>query len=110
GSTLTLYSGNTLSGSLLTDWTDRTKALTLFEGVDGLYFNNDIVGAQVGVEYDASTVFDGMTGYSLLMTGGTDGKDYTVQLVQSAPTPEPTTATLSLLALMGLAARRRRKA
>ena len=109
GSTLTLYSGNTLSGSLLTDWTDRTQALTLFEGVDGLYFNNATEGAQVGVEYDASTVFDGMTGYSLLMTGGTGGKDYTVQLVQNAPTPEPTTATLSLLALMGLAARRRRR-
>ncbi|MGN0820349.1 MAG: PEP-CTERM sorting domain-containing protein, partial [Akkermansia sp.] len=107
GSTLTLYSGNTLSGSLLTNWTDRTQSLTLFSGVDELILNGSVATADF--EYDASTVFDGMSGYSLLMTGGTDGKDYTVQLVQSAPTPEPTTATLSLLALMGLAARRHRR-
>ena len=109
GSSLTLSGGNTLDGSLFTNW-NQQSALTLFEGVDRLYLNGATESAQVGVEYNASTVFDGMTGYSLLMTGGTNGKDYTVQLVQNAPTPEPTTATLSLLALMALAARRRRKA
>lgn len=47
--------------------------------------------------------------YWLEQTGsGTDGGDFTVSIVAQA-TPEPTTATLSLLALAGLCARRRRK-
>ncbi|MDD6813883.1 MAG: MYXO-CTERM sorting domain-containing protein [Akkermansia muciniphila] len=107
GSTLTLYSGNTLSGSLLTGWTDRSQALTLFSGVDELVLNGTTATADK--TYDASSVFSGMSGYNLVMTGGTGGQDYIVQLVQSTPSPEPTTATLSLLALMGLAARRRRR-
>ena len=107
GSTLTLNSGITLSGSLLTGWTDRSQALTLFSGVDELVLNGTT--ATVDTTYDASSVFSGMSGYSLVMTGGTAGQDYIVQLVQSTPLPEPTTATLSLLALMGLAARRRRR-
>ncbi len=107
GSTLTLNSGITLSGSLLTGWTDRSQALTLFSGVDELIL--DGVTATADTSYDASSVFSGMSGYNLVMTGGTGGQDYIVQLVQSTPMPEPTTATLSLLALMGLAARRRRR-
>ncbi|MCI7005071.1 MAG: MYXO-CTERM sorting domain-containing protein [Akkermansia muciniphila] len=107
GSTLTLNSGITLSGSLLTGWTDRSQALTLFSGVDELVLNGKTATADT--TYDASSVFSGMSGYNLVMTDGTGGKDYIVQLVQSTPTPEPTTATLSLLALMGLAARRRRR-
>ncbi len=47
--------------------------------------------------------------YWLEQTGsGTDGGDFTISIVAQA-TPEPTTATLSLLALAGLCARRRRK-
>ncbi|MCI6982566.1 MAG: hypothetical protein MR894_10240 [Akkermansia muciniphila] len=107
GSTLTLNSGITLSGSLLTGWTDRSQALTLFSGVDELVLNGTTATADA--TYDASSVFSGMSGYNLVMTGGTGGQDYIVQLVRSTPTPEPTTATLSLLALMGLAARRRRR-
>ncbi|MGN0810313.1 MAG: beta strand repeat-containing protein [Akkermansia muciniphila] len=107
GSTLTLNSGITLSGSLLTGWTDRSQALTLFSGVDELVLNG--ATATADKTYDASSVFSGMSGYNLVMTGGTGGQDYIVQLVQSTPSPEPTTATLSLLALMGLAARRRRR-
>ncbi|MCI7698271.1 MAG: hypothetical protein MSQ05_02635 [Akkermansia sp.] len=112
GSTLTLNSGITLSGSLLTGWADHSQALTLFTGVDSLTLVSGATAttAEVGKTYDASSVFanEGMGNYKLQMVG-TDG-DYTVQMVQNAPTPEPTTATLSLLALMGLAARRRRKA
>lgn len=106
GSDLTLYSGNELAGSLYTSW-DGQSALTLFTGVDKLTIGTD--EAVADKEYKASTVFSNIgDGYSLKMLSGTDG-DYIVQLVQSTPTPEPTTATLSLLALMGLAARRRRR-
>ena len=109
GSTLTLNSGTTLSGTLFDNW-DKTQALTLFTGVDGLTIN----GAQAGegTLHAASDVFsnEGMSNYSLKMTGGAGGQDYVVQLVANNPSPEPTTATLSLLALIGLAARRRRKA
>ncbi|MDD6814175.1 MAG: PEP-CTERM sorting domain-containing protein [Akkermansia muciniphila] len=111
GSTLTLGSGITLSGSLLDSWMDRSNALTLFSGVDGLTVNGVSVAAGETNGVKASDVFgDSWSNYSLVMTGGTNNKDYNVQLVQTSDVPEPTTATLSLLALMGLAARRRRKA
>ncbi|MCI7699185.1 MAG: hypothetical protein MSQ05_07335 [Akkermansia sp.] len=110
-STLTLGSGITLSGSLLDSWMDKSNALTLFSGVDGLTVNGASVAAGETNGVKASDVFgDSWSNYSLFMTGGTNNKDYNVQLVQTSDTPEPTTATLSLLALMGLAARRRRKA
>ena len=111
GSTLTLNSGINLSGSLLDNWTERSNALTLFSGVDGLTVNGKTVSDGVDNGVDASGVFgSNWSNYKLVMTGGTNNKDYNVQLVQTSDTPEPTTATLSLLALMGLAARRRRKA
>lgn len=111
GSTLTLNSGITLSGSLLQNWTERSNALTLFSGVDGLTVNGVSVAAGETNGVKASDVFgDSWSNYSLVMTGGTNSKNYNVLLVQTSDTPEPTTATLSLLALMGLAARRRRKA
>ena len=108
GSDLTLYSGNELAGSLYDSW-DKKSDLTLFTGVDNLYIGSD--EAVADKEYEASSVFSNIgDGYSLKMLSGTAG-NYSVMLVQSSnPTPEPTTATLSLLALMGLAARRRRKA
>ena len=111
GSSLTLQSGNELQGSLYSNW-DGSGTLDLFTGVDSLTLGSGdtAITAEVGKTYDASSVFanEGMGNYKLQMVG-TAG-DYTVQMVQNAPTPEPTTATLSLLALMGLAARRRRKA
>ena len=108
GSDLTLSSGNELAGSLYDSW-DKKSDLTLFTGVDNLYIGSD--EAVADKEYEASSVFSNIgDGYSLKMLSGTAG-NYSVMLVQSSnPTPEPTTATLSLLALMGLAARRRRKA
>ena len=109
GSTLTLSSGVTLSGDLLTGWTDRTQALTLFSGVDALTLgtgsaSDEAITKEDGV--DASTYFTnlGKGEFLLTYTGATGGG--TVSLMN---VPEPTTATLSLLALMGLAARRRRR-
>ncbi|MGN0811548.1 MAG: beta strand repeat-containing protein [Akkermansia muciniphila] len=105
GSDLTLYSGNELAGSLYTSW-DKKSALTLFTGVDNLTIGTEVAVADK--EYKASEVFSNIgNDYSLKMTGSTG--NYIVQLVQNTPAPEPTTATLSLLALMGLAARRRRR-
>ena len=111
GSSLTLQSGNELQGSLYSNW-DGSGTLDLFTGVDSLTLGSGdtAITAEVGKTYDASSVFanEGMDNYKLQIVGST--KNYTVQMVKNAPTPEPTTATLSLLALMGLAARRRRKA
>ena len=109
GSTLTLSSGVILSGDLLTGWTDRTQALTLFSGVDALTLGTGAAsGGAITKDdgVDASTYFTnlGQGEFVLTYTGATGGG--TVSLMN---VPEPTTATLSLLALMGLAARRRRR-
>ena len=47
---------------------------------------------------------------TLVVTSESENTGYVVSNINLTQTPEPTTATLSLLALMGLAARRRRKA
>ena len=52
------------------------------------------------------TVFSNQGANSYNLSFGNDG----VVSLMTQDTPEPTTATLSLLALMALAARRRRKA
>lgn len=110
GSTLTLISGGSskLLGVDLS--TVTTSGLTLFTGVGGFSTGwSDTASADAVTIDDAHDIFGNLTAgaYSLRYTGGTDGD---VLLIANNPTPEPTTATLSLLALMGLAARRRRKA
>ena len=117
---LTLGSGLTLNllnlGKLTTD-----DSLKLFSGVTSLTFtqlNETGVGTSTTTtdaitiedKLDASTVFSGLgkDDFWLTYTGSADGG--IVTLVAQRDVPEPTTATLSLLALMGLAARRRRKA
>ncbi|MGN0820467.1 MAG: beta strand repeat-containing protein [Akkermansia sp.] len=109
GSTLTLFAdGNSVLSGI--DFTTVTATgLTLFKGVDGFSTSWDSASTDAVTIDDASTIFGNLdTGaYSLRYTGGTNGD---VLLIANNPTPEPTTATLSLLALMGLAARRRRKA
>ena len=119
---LTLGSGLTLNllnlGKLTTD-----DSLKLFSGVTSLTFtqlNETGVGTSTTTtdaitiedKLDASTVFSGLgkDDFLLTYTGGTGVGDGIVALVAQRDVPEPTTATLSLLALMGLAARRRRKA
>ncbi|MDO4528532.1 MAG: PEP-CTERM sorting domain-containing protein [bacterium] len=67
-----------------------------------------IVTAGLRVDYDAN----GTAGVMIGNTGAIDGKAFPVVTFSgkiSPAIPEPTTATLSLLALAGLAARRRRK-
>ena len=109
GSTLTLFADGT-SELLGIDLSMVTATgLTLFTGVDGFSTDWDPASDDAVTIDDAHDIFGNLTAgaYSLRYTGGKDGD---VLLIANTPTPEPTTATLSLLALMGLAARRRRKA
>lgn len=107
GSTLTLGSGITLTATDYVHINNITKdtEITLFSSVDSVTYGTGSTSL-TSTEVDASNVF------SHLNTG-----DFTIRfdngdviLKANNNVPEPTTATLSLLALMGLAARRRRKA
>ena len=115
---LTLGSGLTLDllnlGKLTTN-----DSLELFSGVTSLTFtkldeggngtDTTTTSAITTGEIDASTVFSGLgkDDFWLTYTGSADRG--IVSLVAQRDVPEPTTATLSLLALVGLAARRRRR-
>lgn len=109
GSTLTLFADGTSELLGIDLSTVTATGLTLFTGVDGFSTGWDPASDDAVTIDDAHDIFGNLTAgaYSLRYTGGTDGD---VLLIANNPTPEPTTATLSLLALMGLAARRRRKA
>lgn len=109
---LTLSGALTLNGSLemsgikltATDymhWNNIAKdgELTLFKGVTG------VTGFTDGA--DASTVFTNLGKGDFTLKYNTDGG--IVQMVANRAVPEPTTATLSMLALAGLMARRRRR-
>ena len=102
GSELTLGSGNTLKG---VDWSTLTngQSITLIEGVDS------IVGGYTG-PITAGNVFSNVTDTSTMHYSLVYSAQAQTLTMQASNVPEPTTATLSLLALMGLAARRRRKA
>ena len=118
GSTLSVAAGGLAMGSTLALKTDITldaatlericsnEYTTLFTGVDALSLN--------GTRYDTISVeervlaapyFSNLNNDNFVLTysGGETG------IFGIAMIPEPTTATLSLLALLGLAARRRRK-
>ena len=109
---LTLSGALTLNGSLemhsmklmATDYMhwnniDKDGVLTLFKGVTG------VTGFTDGA--DASTVFTNLGTGDFTLKYNADGG--IVQMVANRAVPEPTTATLSLLALAGLMARRRRR-
>lgn len=108
GSTLTLQEGITLGEDTLERIHSLSKgeSTTLFTGLDGLTLGNS--------EYKSITTEDSVlaapyfsnleSNYILTYTGTNDGSLNITMMI-----PEPTTATLSLLALAGLAARRRRK-
>ncbi|MBQ2813450.1 MAG: PEP-CTERM sorting domain-containing protein, partial [Akkermansia sp.] len=109
GSSVTLGEGMILSGDLVS--TIKTMSedgiVDLFTGVDKLYLGDSTVAsvtldATSGVNLSEYFNFDGASDYYL-------GYDGTNVFAGVMPVPEPTTATLSLLALAGLAARRRRK-
>lgn len=107
GSDLTLGSGSTLANTGYAHISDITKdtEITLFSSVDSVTYGAAST-TLTSAEVDAHDVF-----------GNLNTGDFTIRfesgnviLKASTNVPEPTTATLSLLALMGLAARRRRKA
>lgn len=102
GSDVALATGMslTLSESMLADLYGY-QPVTLFSGVDNLTLDNEaIVDGTImnvnGVFSNLDTGYD----YNLAYVGG---------MVSLAVIPEPTTATLSLLALAAMAARRKRK-
>ncbi len=112
GSTLTLNQGLTLGSDTLSRVQGLSvgESTTLFRGVDGLKLA-DTSYTSITTEDSilASPWFTNLTGdqYALTYTG-TDNGSLSITMM-SAAVPEPTTATLSLLALAALAARRRRK-
>ena len=111
GSTLTLQEGITLGEDTL----ERIHSLsvgeytTLFSGVDGLTLGNkEYASITAADSILAAPYFSNLeSNYALIYTGTNDGSLNITMLAMSVP--EPTTATLSLLALAALAARRRRK-
>lgn len=111
GSTLTLNGGITLSGDLLSRHIAGGEEIALFTGVDSLtlgtgmtYTADKLTGGDVMI--NSEDVFINVKSSDFKLSYGADG---IVALVAQRAVPEPTTATLSLLALMGLAARRRRR-
>lgn len=116
GCALTLQTGINLGDDQLQ--TLNTKGyLTLFTGVDSLTLSangittTDAITMEQGI--NAGTYFNlpaasnvaSPTPYQLVYTGASNGGELALTLA----TPEPATTTLSLLALAGLAARRRRR-
>lgn len=96
----TLTTSTTFSGEIVWNNSESAYVLTLKQG-------------GVSAEYTLGSSYE-MTGISIAMDGdsGNDRKDYpgvSKLSITSITVPEPTAATLSLLALAGLAARRRRK-
>ena len=128
---LTLQAGLTLDGAVLdaVQGLEVGESYTLFTGVNGLnvqslqqavtLYNmrslaeqtNDAVSYSAlmdGGQVAAADYFSNLTGNSglVLSYNGTAG---TVTITNTQAVPEPTTTTLSLLALAGLCARRRRR-
>ena len=98
----------TLSGSLIADLDtalENSGYVTLFTGVTSLLTGDVATASTEFTPIAAETVFTNLSegAYLLNLENGA------VKLTAAPAIPEPTTATLSLLALAGLAARRRRK-
>lgn len=98
------------AGAAAIDGSGRTTQLVLFSDVGGVNFVLDgkVAGAGSGIYYTRADRYIGGCGYvdeeTWLVYDSGAGVVYLDGLI-----PEPTTATLSLLALAALAARRRRK-
>ena len=108
GSTLTLSEGMTLDGTMLTSVTGLREGETvdLFKSVDSLMLGNatyDADNALAEGTVSLNQYFTNVTNESIYLAFNNGNVFAGVMSV-----PEPTTATLSLLALAGLAARRRR--
>lgn len=111
GNSLQLGSSLTLGGVALDDTTVNLvkslsvgSSLTLFTGVDELIIGSDSWTGAMTTEASAAFSNAELDGYRLVYDGAASGK----VSITTAAVPEPTTATLSLLSLAALAARRRR--
>lgn len=109
GSSLIMNAGEKLV--LLSDALVSDGYALLFDSVEALTLKPLSAGPLVEGRYDASAVFGSITAASQML----EVSDYDIQyqngqvyLVNKNLTPEPATATLSLLALAALASRRRR--
>ena len=111
---LTMGSSLTLNNVNLVNWNTLVgnqtgNSIVLFTSVDELTLGGTTYKATElteAVQVGAGTVFSNQGASAYNLSFGHDG----VVSLMTQDTPEPTTATLSLLALMALAARRRRKA
>lgn len=108
GKRLTLWSGTkelTLSDSMFELQTDGTYKVTLFTNIGTLTgLDSDFVLADTNFTTQQGWLSDGVT----LSKVSTDNS-VSLVLANIQYIPEPTTATLALLGLMGLCARRRRQ-
>lgn len=102
GSTLTLGSGITLTETMV-NTLHETGELVLFSGVDALTLGTESYTGSLDGTIAADFISGLGQGYLLTYSGAANGG------IVSIKAPEPATATLSLLALAALAARRKRK-
>ena len=108
GSNLTKWSGDltiALSNDMYNDIIANAETLTLLVGSSSDYLSDGLIGENLTIKF---TNADGSMQTGSYTTGG-DGTGHSFTWTrESGAIPEPSTATLSLLALAGLAARRRR--
>lgn len=108
GKSLTLWSGTkelTLSDSMFELQTDGTYKVTLFTNV-GALTGLDSVSVSADTKF---TTQQGWLSDSVTLSKVTTDNSIDLVLANIQYIPEPTTATLALLGLMGLCARRRRQ-
>ena len=121
GSTVTLNSGSTLqvdgtdANEFLRGYLEDHQYYTLFSDVEKFVFNG-VEQNELGIrdwtdfDLDANRIYSNLTSntYAVVYTMDTSAGG-NVGMIALTLVPEPTTGTLSLLALAALAARRRRK-
>lgn len=107
GKVLTLVFDATGTSNTLTAYVDgvaNTDTIT-FTYADGVTASTALTGFQFGAAFGGSRVSNSVTLDNIAVWN----RALSAAEVATLPLPEPTTATLSLLALCGLAARRRRR-
>lgn len=114
GSDLTLEGNHELSGDLLSQIRSASygQSVVLFSGIDTLYLGSQAVTEDITLDMQlmASDYFSNLSPvpgaeYYLTYSGAGTGNG----ILSVAIIPEPASATLSLLALLALASRRRRR-
>lgn len=92
------FGASTITGKIAWNTTDSVFTLTL---TSSAWTNNEALKFDLGKSVTVDNV--------VFSVNGVDTPSFTAASISTYSVPEPTTATLSLLALAGLAARRRRK-